>query len=291
MKILVLGSAGQLGDELMTQGRRRGLEMEGREARQVDVTDHPRLRETIAAIAPDVLVNATAYHVVPDCDRFPDKAFAVNAAAVQVMADVCRERDAGFVTFSTDYVFDGSKGEPYTEDDRPHPLQVYGVSKHAGEQLSALFHPAGLVIRTCGVYGGRSGSRAKQGNFVLSILRQSESKSEIEVSSEQFVNPTYAGDLAAATLELIARRPPGGLYHLAAEGHCSWAEFAAAIVAISGRSARIVPVDHGGRSGALRRPLFSALANHRARALGIVLPEWREGLRRYLATLALPTRS
>jgi dTDP-4-dehydrorhamnose reductase len=291
VRLLILGKAGQLGSELMAQAPGLGFEVAGLGSDELDVTDRTRSEAAIAAHAPQVVVNTTAFHVVPDCDRFPERAFGVNAAAVKNLAQLAHGRGAGFVTFSTDYVFDGRKGVPYTEDDRPNPLQTYGVSKYAGELLGTLFHPGSLVIRTCGAYGGPTGSRSKGGNFVLSILRQSETRDEIDVSSEQIVNPTYSADLAAATLALLRHAPAPGIYHLAAEGHCSWAEFAAAIVEFSGRPTRIVPVDHGGRSGAMQRPRFSALGNAKARALGVSLPHWKDGLRRYLARLAISARS
>jgi len=236
-------------------------------------------------------MNATAYHVVPECEQHPEMAFAVNATAVKTMADLCGQRGIGFVTYSTDYVFDGRAGRPCAEDDRPNPLQTYGVSKYAGELLAALYHPGSLIVRTCGVYGGRHGSRTKKGNFVLSMLRDTAGRRELEVSSEQIVNPTFAADLAAASLALVRRGAAGGLYHLASEGHCSWAEFAAAIVSLARRPTTIIPVDRGGHSSAARRPLFSALANVRASALGVTLPPWQDGLSRYLATLADPTRT
>jgi len=285
VRILVLGQTGQLGAELLTVGRRRGLKVSGFGHDQIDVTSSASVEAAIDLAAGDVVINTTAFHVVPECEHRPELALAVNAAGVQILARHCHRLGIGLVTFSTDYVFDGRTRDPYDEDAAPHPLQTYGLSKLAGEHLCRLYHPDSLVIRSCGVYGGATGSRAKQGNFVLSILRASESKSEIEVSSEQIVNPTWARDLAEATLELLTRRPAGGIYHLAAEGHCSWAEFAAEILALAGRAARVVPVDQGGRSGDLRRPLFSALDNRRARALGVVLPHWKEGLKGYLADI------
>ena len=290
-RLLILGRTGQLGAELMAQAPGLGFEPVGLGSGELDVTDRSGLEAAIDSVRPHALVNATAYHVVPDCDRFPERALAVNAAAVQVMADLCHARGMGLVTFSTDYVFDGSKGAPYYEDDRPNPLQTYGVSKYAGELLSALFHPGSLVFRSCGVYGGRSGSRAKQGNFVLSILRESDIRSELEVSCEQIVNPTCAADLAAATLGLLGRSAPAGTYHLASEGFCSWAAFAEAIMELSGRGMRIVPVDRGGMSGSLRRPLFSALSNVKAKALGVTLPDWKDGLKRYLERLGAQART
>ena len=283
MTLLVLGHTGQIGVELVRQGRAQGLEVAGVASADLDVTDPAALDAALDRVRPAWVVNTTAFHVVPECERQPERAFAVNAAAVQRLAEACAARSIGLAHVSTDYVFDGRKGAPYVEDDTPHPLQTYGVSKHAGEQVCALYHPDALILRTCGVYGGLEGSRIKKGNFVLNILRDAETRDVLEVSSEQVVNPTYAADLAAATLALIARRAPGAVYHLAAEGACSWAEFAAAIVEIAGRAMRIVPVDRGGHSGAARRPRFSALANVRAKALGVTLPHWRDGLERYLA--------
>jgi dTDP-4-dehydrorhamnose reductase len=291
MKLLVLGRKGQLGAELVDRASRHGFEPIGLGSEDLDVTDADAVRSALDPVGPQAVVNATAYHVVPDCDRSPERAFAVNAAAVKTMAEACHASGVAFATFSTDYVFDGRKGAPYVEDDRPNPLQTYGVSKLAGELLCALEDPGALIIRTCGVYGGAGGSRAKRGNFVLTMLREARTKPALEVSSEQIVSPTYAADLADATLALIARRPEGGLYHLVNEGRCSWAEFAAAIVACAGGSMKIVPVDRGGQSGAARRPRFSALANVRAAALGVTLPPWEDGLRRYVATLREPPGS
>ncbi len=282
MKLLVLGASGQLGAELMTRARAAGHTATGPDHARLDVCDGAALEAAFDADRPDDVINTTAFHVVPDCELRPDLAFAVNAAAVRTLAERCATRGIGLLTYSTDYVFDGRKGTPYVETDAPHPLQTYGVSKLAGEQLAALFHPGAWIVRTCGVYGGPAGSRSKRGNFVLTILRDAATKDTLEVSSEQIVNPTSAADLADATLALIARTPPGGLYHLASEGHGSWAEFAAAIVAAADRSMTIVPVDRGGQSGAARRPRFSALANRAAAAHGVVLPDWREAVGRYV---------
>jgi len=287
MKVLVFGASGQLGSELIAQSPALGIPSWGPPHDAVDVTDAAALEAAIEAAGPQVVINATGDHVVPACDQFPARAFATNAVAVGHMAEACARRGAEFMTVSTDYVFDGGKGSPYLEDDPPNPLQTYGVSKYAGELLARNAYARAVVIRTCGLYGGESGSRAKQGNFVLSVLRESEHREELEVSSEQIVNPTYAADLAAAILALLAARPAGGLYHLAASGHCSWAEFATEIVKLADRPMRIVPVDHGARSGAMRRPRFSALANVRGSAAGVTLPDWKDGLGRYLRRLSL----
>ncbi len=285
MRLLVLGKTGQLGSQLSAQGARHGFEVTALGHSDLDVTDRGAIESALDGGRPQLVVNATASHVVPECEQRPDQAFAVNAAAVKFLAEACHARGIDFATYSTDYVFDGRKGSPYLEDDAPHPLQTYGVSKYAGELLARLYHPGAVIIRTCGVYGGPTGSRAKKGNFILNLLRDTQGKTELEVSSEQIVNPTYAEELAAASLELLRTRPEGGLYHLASEGSCSWAEFAAAAMEQTGRRTKILPVDRGGHSGAARRPRFSALTNQRAAARGVRLSEWRSGLERYLAML------
>lgn len=290
MKLLVFGGSGQLGSELIAQAPALGIEAWGPPRAAVDVNDEAALLSAIEGSGADVVINATGDHVVPECDRFPARAFATNAVAVKNMAEACALRGAEFVTFSTDYVFDGEHGEPNGEEMPPSPLQTYGVSKYAGELLARNAHPSAIVIRTCGVYGGEMGSRVKQGNFVLTVLRESEHRESLEVSSEQIVNPTYAADLAAGTLALLAAAPRGGVYHLAAEGHCSWAEFAAAAVSLADRPMRIVPVDQGARTGTMRRPRFSALANRRASAAGVTLPAWKDGLERYLHRLGVAAR-
>jgi dTDP-4-dehydrorhamnose reductase len=290
MKLLVFGVSGQLGSELIAQAPSLGMEAWGPAHAELDVTDADALVAAIDQAQADVVINATGDHVVPECERIPERAFATNALAVRHMAETCARRGLEFVTFSTDYVFDGEKGSPYAEGDPPNPLQTYGVSKYAGELLARNAHPRSLVLRTCGLSGGETGSHAKGGNFVLTVLRESEQRETLEVSQEQIVNPTYAADAAAATLALLAVRPAGGIHHPAATGHCSWAEFAAAIVELADLPMRIVPVEHGARTGAMRRPRFSALANVRARAAGVTLPDWKDGLKRYLKRLPLAAR-
>lgn len=285
MKLLLLGKNGQLGSELDRRAKELGFAIDSFGREELDITDYDRLYEPIEQREPDIVVNAAAYHVVPECERYPDKAFEVNAIALRNLVEICDRKGITLVHYSTDYVFDGLKGKPYAESDIPSPLQVYGISKLAGEFVTLNYSQRSLVIRTCGVYAGKSGSRAKKGNFVLTILKQGREKSEVEVSSEQIVSPTYAVDLAEATLQLLQAREAQGLYHLVNAGYCSWAEFAQKIVEYKCIKTEIVPVDRGGMAGTLRRPLFSALENTRARELGITMPHWQDALKRYLETI------
>jgi dTDP-4-dehydrorhamnose reductase len=286
MKILLIGKNGQVGAEIERQAVAKKIEIVALGREDLDIVDSMKVEEVIAETRPSVIINASAYHVVPDCELYPDKAFLINAVALKKLADVCDKEGIQLIHYSTDYVFDGLKGEQYLETDTPHPLQVYGISKDAGEKIVLQYCKNGVVIRTCGVFGGQTGSRSKKGNFVLTILKQTEGKEEMEVSSEQIVSPSYAKDIAKATLELLKKKDMQGIYHLVNEGYCSWADFAQEIVRVHGRKTKIIPVDRGGMAGSLRRPLLSALKNNRAKELGIVLPTWEDAVKRYLESLS-----
>ena len=285
MKVLLIGKNGQLGAEINKQSKDRGYEIKAFGREELDITDSEKVKLEIEKFNPKVVINASAYHVVPDCEIYPDLAFLVNTIAVKNIAEACEKLNIPLVTYSTDYVFDGKKGKPYVENDLPTPVQTYGVSKAAGEYMALAYNKRAIVIRSSGVYGGKEGSRSKKGNFALNILKQAEKENVIEVAKEQIVNPTYALDLAKASLDLLEHKNISGIYHLANEGYCSWAQFASEIMKLSGSKTKIIPVDRGGLAGTLRRPLFSALKNTRAAKLGVKLPSWQDAIKRYLLTL------
>ncbi len=292
MKILLIGKNGQLGSEINKQSFARGHEIYSFSHEELDITDSEKIGKIIKKNKPEIVINASAYHVVPDCEIYPDKAFLINATSLKPIAEACSQKNIKFVHYSTDYVFDGVAGTPNGEDDLPNPVQIYGVSKLAGEYIALNYSPTGIVIRSSGVYGGLHGSRSKRGNFALNIIEQAKDKKdlpagrqELEVSSEQIVNPTYSVDLAKATLDLLQNKGISGIYHLANEGYCSWAEFASEIIKIKNMSTKIIPVDRGGMAGTLKRPLFSALKNIRAEKLGVKLPPWQDAIKRYISTL------
>ncbi len=281
-KILLIGKTGQLGSALIKNASFFNFELISFDRNELDVTNESQVKEKLENVRPDVLVNASAYHVVPKCEENPLEAMAVNFVAVGRMAKFCKKQGIKFITYSTDYVFDGEKNQPYEENDKPNPLQIYGISKLAGEYAALNFYPEGAyVIRTCGLYGGEKGSPEKGGNFVLNILKEVKDKDVIEVSLEQFATPTYAEDLSKATLKLLNSEARPGIYHLVNEGYCSWYEFAQEIFNLAKINKKINPVDRKGMSGEMRRPKFSVLKNTKARALGIELPSWQEGLKSY----------
>jgi len=281
-KILLIGKSGQLGSEIMKDADSFNFALFSFDRKELDVRKESQVKEKIEEVAPDILINTSAYHVVPKCEENPLEAMEVNFLAVKNLAKLCKEKKIIFVTYSTDYVFDGEKGSPYDENDKPNPLQIYGISKLAGEYAALNLYPEGtFVIRTSGLYAGKAGSPEKNGNFVLNIIKEAQNKEIIEVSSEQVVSPTYAGNLSKATLKLLNNKTDPGIYHLVNKGCCSWYEFTKEIFKLTKINKKIKPVNRSGVNEEVRRPKFSALRNTKAKALGIKLPSWQEGLKSY----------
>jgi len=281
VKVLLIGKTGQLGGDLINNNPGYEILAPGRD--ELDLADAASIERMVAGCHPDVVINTAAFHNVPLCETCVEQVFRINCAAVRDLALACRKAGCRFVTFSSDYVFGGEKRTPYVEDDRPQPLQMYGISRHAGELAAQAAYPEGsIIIRTCGLYG-RSGARSKGGNFVDQRIADGKTRSELEMGCDQMVVPTSTDDLSRAVWQLLVHpRVESRIYHLVNEGECSWFEFTKAIYEIMGLAVEVKPVDRGGMSGAMRRPLYSVLANQRAKAIGIVLPHWRDALQRYL---------
>lgn len=287
-KILLFGKTGQLGGEVLKDSLAFGFEIFSFGKEEIDVTNELQVKEKIKKVKPDILINTSAFHIIQKCEENPLEAMKVNFLAVDKMAKLSKKYHIRFITYSTDYVFDGDKGTPYQEDDGCNPLQIYGISKLAGEYAALSSYPEGtFIIRTCGLYGGEKGSPEKGGNFVLNIMEEARDKEVVEVSSEQIISPTYAGDLSKATLKLLNSKGEPGIYHLVNEGYCSWYEFAKEIFQLAKIDKEIRPIDRGGLDGEMKRPKFSALKNTKAKALGIELPLWQEGLRSYFNFLKI----
>ena len=281
MKILLIGATGQLGGDLLRNNPGHDVVAPGR-----DVLDLARPKEAVAMVSqlrPDVVINCAAFHNVPRCEEDPAQAFLINCAAVRDLAAACAKTGAWLVNFSSDYVFGGERGTPWREDDLPAPVQIYGISRLAGEHAALAAAPErAVIIRTCGLYG-LAGARSKGGNFVDGRVADARAGRRIEMACEQIVTPTSTDDLSRAVFALISHSElAAGVHHLVNEGACSWYEFTCEIVRLVGSHAEVVPVDRGGRTGEMRRPMYSVLANTRARALGVTLRPWKHALADYL---------
>ena len=283
MKILLIGASGQLGADILRNNTEHEIVAPTRD--QLDLMRPEQLESQVRVVAPHAVINCAAFHNVPLCEQQPDQAFLTNCVAIGRLATICRQADAQLVTFSSDYVFGGDeKRTPYLESDSPRPLQIYGITRAAGEYAALAMAPDhALIVRTCGLYG-RSASRSKGGNFVDNRVADGRTGKRLEIASEQIVCPTSTDDLSRAVLRLMVH--PGreaGIYHLVNEGACSWYELTRAIYDILQIKAEVIPADRKGMSGSMRRPLYSVLANRKAKALGISLLPWRDALEEYLS--------
>jgi dTDP-4-dehydrorhamnose reductase len=295
MKVIIIGANGQLGSELANSFENETVVALGH--KDLDIGHYSSAERLFGRAYPDVVLNTSAYHQVDLCETVQEKAFAINAFAVRNLAQLCRRHDALFVHTSTDYVFDGAKAAPYTEDDPPNPQSVYATSKLAGEFFVKHNCPRHLIIRTCGLYGD-AGRSSKGYNFVDLMLRLQREQQPIRVVSDQVLTPTRAAEAARKIHDLVLferdrRREippagaPGSLYgvvHVTARGECSWYEFARAIFEEAGLTASLTPTTSEKFGAAAKRPTYSVLAHTKLAHFGLDDMEfWRDGLRLYLA--------
>lgn len=279
-RVLILGNAGQLGVELEKVFRKRGWRVTGYDRPEVDITDAVRVEECVARLDPNLVVNAAAYNQVDVAEREPLPAFQVNALAVRNIALACRQVDAPLVHFSTDYVFDGTAGRAYTEEDRPHPLGAYAVSKLAGELYAQAYLDKPLIIRTSGVFGP-GGLKTARGNFIELMLRLAQSKQPIRVVEDHVASPTYAPALAERTADLV-ERGRDGVFHVGGGCAISWFEFARLIFQAAGLNPELRATSEREYRTAARRPRYSALSNAKMEAAGVPpMPPLEETVRSY----------
>ena len=294
MKILVLGTSGQVGHALMRASWPANADVVGLARPAVDMADPGSLDRAMAEHAPDLVVNATAYTAVDKAESERDKAFAINRDGPAHLAAACAARGAALIHISTDYVFDGSKPVPYVEDDPVAPINTYGASKEAGEAAVRKLAPRHVILRTSWVYA------AHGANFVKTMLRLGRERPELGVVADQIGAPTAADDIASAIVriaERIAARTtegpddvPWGTYHLTGSGETSWFGFAERIFQRlereEGRRPALRPIATADYPTPARRPANSRLDCGRLRAaFGVETPRWEDSLDRVLDEL------
>ena len=292
MRIALIGANGQLAQDLAPVLEESGHQVTGlthAQTRlpepcggQVEVADLDSVRAALVPMRPELVINTSAYHKVDEVEENPGKAFAVNAVGPRNLALACRDMDAVLVHMSTDYVFSGRKGTPYVEDDPVDPVNIYGVSKAAGEMIIRYLWPKHFIVRVSGLYG-KAGSSGKGGNFVETMLRLAREGKPIKVVNDQTLTPTSTVAAARQIAVLIAT-DAYGIYHATCQGECTWYEFAAEIFRAAGVEVDLSPQTTA-QSGAIAiRPTYSVLWNQRLKMLGKdVMPAWQDALMSYLA--------
>lgn len=282
--VVIIGANGQLGTDL---GKTLGaFKVTGLTHADLDVCDAGAARRVLGELQPDIVINTSAFHRVDLCEDESGLSFAVNASAAYQLARLAADFNFALVHFSSDYVFDGRATRPYTEDDLPNPVSVYGASKLAGEYLVRNFCPRHFVIRTTGLYG-LAGASGKGGNFVETMIRLGKSGNPVRVVEDQVMTPTATSDLAVAVAQLLQREGRGGvaygLYHVTSAGQCSWYEFAKTIFELSGLAVNLSPITSAESGAKARRPAFSVLDHGKwVRAGFQELRPWRAALADYL---------
>lgn len=274
MKIVVLGSRGMLGTDLMKliEGAH---EVVGLDIDEVDIRDIEAIRSRLKKSRPELLINAAAYTNVDGAEKDAEVVFAVNRDAARNVAAAAREIGARSIYYSSDYVFDGAKTSPYLEDDPRNPQGVYAKSKAEGEAAALDADPDSLVIRSAWLFG------AHGRNFVDTMLKLAEKNDEVRVVEDQRGSPTWSWHLAQATMKLVSHKA-SGIFHVTGSGDVTWMRFAEKIFELAGKTTKVIPITTQELGRPAPRPAYSVLSNSKyERTTGEKMPHWLEALEGY----------
>lgn len=284
MKVLVTGSGGQLGSDLVPALKAGGFSVAGFDSKALDITDEAVVAGAVAEVNPGVIVNCAAYTLVDKAESERERAFSVNRDGARVIASAAKKKNALLIHVSTDFVFDGAKPAPYNETDAVNPLSVYGESKLAGEAEIQKSGARFMIARTSWLYGSSGG------NFVKTVLRLAGERESLRVVYDQTGSPTWTKDLATALTAAIRAHSHGrgaeGVYHYSNEGVASWYDFALAVIeeatanGAEFKCKTLEPILTSGYPTPAKRPAYSVLNKEKIKkALGIAIPHWRVSLR------------
>ena len=280
MRVLVTGKQGLLGGAIVREFS-SAAEVIALGHGELDVSDANAVATTLSATRPDLVLNCAAYNDVDGAEDDPARALEVNAFGPLALARAAVERDVSLIHFSTDFVFDGEKGSPYTEDDEPNPRGAYAASKLLGDWL-ALQAPRSWVLRVESLFGPRAPGDKRRSSLgtILDGIRRGD---EVSVFTDRTVSPSYTADVAQVTRAVIERGAPCGLYHCVNSGAATWAEVAAEAARLMGLPLRMQPVTLESADLRAPRPRYCALSNAKLASIGIAMPTWQDALARYLS--------
>lgn len=279
MRVAVIGGTGQLGADLVKVLQETGnYQVFPLSHAEVECSNLDSLRLALTNLQPEIIVNCAAFVRVDECEDRPEEAFRVNALGALYVARVSAGFNALCVYISTDYVFDGEKKGPYTEEDTPYPINIYGTSKLAGEYLISQACPRWLIVRMASIFG-KMGARGKGGNFVETMLAKAQTGEPVRVVNDIRMSPTYSYD-AAQVLERLIRQESTGIFHVTNRGSCTWYDFAREALELAGLTAKLEPVFSSEYPVKARRPRNSSLRS--VRLSSDTLRPWEEALRAYL---------
>lgn len=280
-KLLIIGSNGQLGSDMVYLAHKEGYQLTGIDFPDIDITNSEKTNECILNLRPDFIINCAAYTAVDNCESDQKAAYAVNAQGPGNIAIAAKKNGATLIHISTDYVFNGSKTTPYTEDDKPDPLTVYGKSKLEGEQLVAAHCEKHMIFRIAWLYG------INGNNFVKTIRNVAKTKAErnerLTVVNDQFGTPTYTREVCRQIFKLI-EQPHYGIFHCTNEGQCSWFDFAGHIINTAGIKVDLVPCTTKEFPRPAPRPQYSVLENAHLKRLHLnVMTDWKTAFSSFIS--------
>lgn len=277
MKILITGSKGQLGHDLMNELDKRGIEYIGVDVEEMDITDADACRRVITEAAPDAVIHCAAYTAVDAAEDNVELCRKINAEGTKNIAEVCRDLDIKMMYISTDYVFNGEGTRPWEPDDHREPLNIYGLTKYEGEVYIERLVKKFFTVRIAWVFG------VNGKNFIKTMLRLGKERGAVSVVDDQIGSPTYTYDLARLLVDMI-QTEEYGRYHATNEGLCSWYEFACEIFRQAGMDeVTVTPVDSSQFPAKAKRPKNSRMDRSKLVEKGFTpLPTWQDALGRYL---------
>ncbi|WP_062055116.1 dTDP-4-dehydrorhamnose reductase [Aquimarina longa] len=279
MKILVTGSSGQLGQCIQKIQRNYGaLDFYFTNSEELNITKKEQIQNLFSNKHFDFVINCAAYTNVEQAEKEPKKAFWINAEGVKNLSEVCHKENSILIHISTDYVFDGEKDTPYTEEDIPNPINEYGKSKLAGEQYIQQILEKYFIIRTSWLYSEYGH------NFFKTILKKSETEKELMITTSEIGTPTNANDLARFIVDLIVNNcEEYGIYHFSNLGEATWYDFAEEILRLSGKLENIILKKTDNYLTFAQRPKYSVLSRQKANKIfNSNIPDWKESIKKLI---------
>jgi len=283
VKILIVGSGGRLGAALVREYQGK-FDVTSFNHEQLDLANQNQTRDNLSPLEFDVLVNCAAMTNVDLCEQEIEQAFAINAEGPQLLARICRDKHAKMIHFSTDYVFDGEKREPYVETDAAKPISVYGESKRTGEKLVLQTQDRHLVLRVSWVFG------PDRPSFIDTMIKRARDEEHIDAVADKFSTPTYTHDIAEMVSRFFDVDVPGGILHFANNGECSWQEYAqhaldccrASGISLKAKTVGALKLADM-KNWIARRPVYSVLSTAKYAKLTSVTPRsWRDAVSDYI---------
>ena len=279
MKILVLGSKGQLGTALSKLFLKENIKFKGVDLPEFNIIDNNVLTSTLEKIKPDIIINACAFTDVYRAETEFDLAMKINGISLKSLVYLCNKKDIFLCHISTDYVFDGYKIKPYLEEDKTNPINCYGLTKDVGEKIIQNYCQHFALVRTAALYGD---SKNMTENIVDKIITSARRNKSIIMVEDEFTSPTYTNDLAYQ-IYLIIKNDLQGIIHSTSEDECNWVEFGKYIFQLLKLNVEIENVKSRNFSKSIKKPFYSVLENARLKSLKInIMPHWKQAVKKYL---------